>query len=227
MRIVALSDTHMHHDSVFIPDGDVVVHCGDFGSFGDGIEVGEALQWFRRLPHERKLCIPGNHDLVAEDDPVFMQDILGPEVDYLVEKTVEIDGFKFWGSPIQPEFRDWAFNRSKKFRLTYWDENLPNDTDILLTHCPPRNILDANWRGEHVGDKHLRRNVLERVKPLLHVFGHIHESRGCCTVQQEDPSDLYSGVSFINACVVDQNLHPVHSCWVVDVDKNGVTLVSK
>lgn len=218
MRLVVISDTHMHHDNIFVPEGDVLIHCGDFGVFGNGEEVGEACQWFRRQPHKRKICIAGNHDLIAEEDPLFMEDTLGSEVDYLFGSGTTVDGLYFWGSPIQPEFRDWGFNRDRKFRMDYWNNTPPAGIDVMITHCPPRGILDRNFRNELVGDKHLRRNVLERLRPKLHTFGHIHESRGGRTVE---------GIQFINASMVNLNLQPVFGAWVLDYERDGFTLISK
>ena len=213
-----MSDTHMYHPSMYVPDGDVVIHAGDFTNSGDAHEMAEALVWFRRLPHARKICTPGNHDIIAEEDPVFMQDVLGPEVDYLDGTSTMLEGLKVWGSPIQPEFHDWAFNRTKNFRAGYWDEHMPDDADIVVTHCPPRNILDSNYRKENVGDKHLARNISERVKPLLHVFGHIHESRG---------GKPLHGTTYINASMVNVNLQPVFACWVFDYIDGKLVLVSR
>lgn len=45
--------------------------------------------------------------------------------------------------------------------------------DLLLTHGPPFGILDTNRKGEHSGSKALL-NLVERVKPKVHIFGHIH-----------------------------------------------------
>ena len=57
-------------------------------------------------------------------------------------------------------------------------EQIPKDTDILLTHTPPYGILDNVLRangdlGENVGCPHLRDKVKE-IQVRLHVFGHIH-----------------------------------------------------
>jgi Icc-related predicted phosphoesterase len=78
--------------------------------------------------------------------------------------------------------------------LSKW-RKIPNDTDILVTHFPPLNILDLSRMNSksqgkictlcqqvhdghgHLGCKHLRNEVLERVKPKVHVFGHVHECR--------------------------------------------------
>ena len=54
--------------------------------------------------------------------------------------------------------------------------------DILITHGPPKGILDVTAdmdAGEpvHVGFRSLRRHVRERIKPKLHAFGHIHDEK--------------------------------------------------
>lgn len=56
--------------------------------------------------------------------------------------------------------------------------SIPLDTDILVTHTPPRlhcGKLAAD--GLDLGCEDLRR-ALWRVRPRLHVCGHIHEARG-------------------------------------------------
>ena len=60
-------------------------------------------------------------------------------------------------------------------------EKIPFDTNILLTHTPPYGINDLNNSGngpEPQGCKNLLKEVTERVKPKLHVFGHIHGRNG-------------------------------------------------
>ncbi|KIX96272.1 uncharacterized protein Z520_08050 [Fonsecaea multimorphosa CBS 102226] len=57
------------------------------------------------------------------------------------------------------------------------------EIDIMITHGPPRELLDRVWRGvgkegeEDVGCDHLRKAV-ERCRPRVHCFGHIHEAWG-------------------------------------------------
>jgi predicted MPP superfamily phosphohydrolase len=54
---------------------------------------------------------------------------------------------------------------------------IPSHVDILMTHGPPKYILDTTSGGHSAGCEHLRRAV-ERVKPRLHCFGHIHTGYG-------------------------------------------------
>ena len=48
---------------------------------------------------------------------------------------------------------------------------------FVITHGPPQGILDQTGSGVHAGDASLRK-AIERVKPIFHAFGHIHEGAG-------------------------------------------------
>lgn len=75
----------------------------------------------------------------------------------------------------------------------HWDM-IPENTDVLITHGPPHGILDQTVRGKlHVGCQELLEAVY-RIKPKLHLFGHIHEARGKIE---------YDGITFMNASSVD------------------------
>jgi Icc-related predicted phosphoesterase len=97
---------------------------------------------------------------------------------YLQDEAAEIAGLKFWGSPWQPWFHDWAFNLPRGERLAEKWAMVPEDTEILVTHGPPFGIGDHNgWEG-HVGCDDLRKRVAQLQNLKLHIFGHIHESPG-------------------------------------------------
>lgn len=57
----------------------------------------------------------------------------------------------------------------------------------MMTHGPPRNILDLCPSG-NVGCDHLLA-ALNRAKPLLHCFGHIHEGHGARTISWDEKAD--------------------------------------
>ncbi|KAK2069433.1 hypothetical protein P8C59_004017 [Phyllachora maydis] len=60
---------------------------------------------------------------------------------------------------------------------------IPLATDILVTHAPPRAHGDeCATRGRALGCEDLRR-ALWRVRPRLHVCGHVHEGRGAARVR--------------------------------------------
>lgn len=194
MKIVAISDTHGQHHNVVLPKGDVLIHTGDISSNGRTSQVVDFLQWFAAQPFEHKVFIAGNHDYYFErESPQEIQSIMPAGVTYLNDSGVIINGIKFWGSPIQPWFFDWAFNRQRGAEIKkHWDL-IPNDTDVLLVHGPAKGILDRVVNGDTVGCVDLLEAV-KRVKPQYFVFGHIHEAYG---------RELHQDTTYINASVLD------------------------
>ena len=174
MKIILISDTHNNHN-FRIPKGDVLIHAGDVSSRGTKKEINDFIKWFQSQPHTYKIFIAGNHDFYLEK--IVDTKIEIPDIIYLNDSGCEINGIKFWGSPIQPTFYNWAFNRKRGVEIKkHWDL-IPKDTDVLITHGPPHKVLDETLNGDYAGCKELRKKVLE-IKPKLHVFGHIHEGYG-------------------------------------------------
>ena len=66
IRIVCISDTHAntdHEEFPDIPNGDILIHAGDFTLYGKTIEhVAKFNDWLGTLPHEHKIVISGNHE---------------------------------------------------------------------------------------------------------------------------------------------------------------------
>ena len=101
LRLVLLSDTHGLHRELSIPDGDVLVHAGDFCNAGEAVEARVLGEFFRDLPHRHKVVIAGNHDRCLEADPGLSPEIFAG-CHYLLDSGVEIGGMTFRGSPWQP-----------------------------------------------------------------------------------------------------------------------------
>ena len=205
MRLVCISDTH-GWDTVDVPDGDVLIHGGDLTSSGSLEEVARAHAWLASLPHRHKLVIAGNHDYAFERAPSDARALM-TAVTYLEDEAYEIDGVRFYGSPWQPRFFDWAFNLDRGAPLAAVWAKIPDDTDVLITHGPPHGILDTIHSGEQVGCEALR-DALDRVRPRVHVFGHIHEAYG--QVEQD-------GTLFVNASTCTETYAPVQPPIVVDL----------
>lgn len=233
VRFVCLSDTHslIHNIKFDIPDGDVLLHAGDFTKCGQKDEVVEFDNWLSNLPHKHKIVIAGNHELSFDpnfasmfkrrfvhssrhtglnldeneigdstgsflnifkktntdnkDTSKSLSDAVSTEnirqylkhCTYLEDSQIEIYGIKIYGSPWQPEFGNWAFNLPRGEEcLKKWNQ-IPDDTDILLTHTPPIGHGDLVCSGIRAGCVELLSTVQQRVKPRYHVFGHIHEGR--------------------------------------------------
>lgn len=218
MRIVCLADTHNRHAALEVPAGDVLVHAGDFTLRGTREEVVTFIRWFAALPHPHKILVAGNHDWLFEREPTEARGLAAP-VCYLEDEGVEIGGVRFWGSPWQPWFLDWAFNLNRGAPLRAKWDLIPAGTDVLVTHGPPHGIRDvveklfpraiaaAIGQGEHAGCEELLAAV-GRIRPRLHVFGHIHEGYG---------REVRDGTEFVNASCCDKAYRPVHSPIVVEL----------
>ena len=182
MRLVCVADTHLYEQWLPpVPDGDVLVHAGDMLQHGTMAELERAVRWLRAQPHAHKLVIAGNHDWCLSRTPVPARNLLGTvaTVTYLQDSEVVIDGVRFWGSPWQPEFFDWAFNLPRGEPLAAKWALVPAGIDVLVTHGPPRGYGDRVSRGREGCDDLL--TALDRVRPALHLFGHIHEDGGVWT----------------------------------------------
>ena len=198
MKFVAISDTHGKHQKLSLPEGDVLIHAGDFSSMGKEYEIKDFLDWFSKTDFTYKILIAGNHDFFFEKishNPAFLEEFIPSNVIYLNDSEVEIEKVKIWGSPIQPWFYNWAFNRYRGEDIRRHWNKIPADTDILITHGPVFGILDKTTRNESVGCEDLLQKV-EEIKPKYHICGHIHEAYGY--IKQGD-------TTFINASVLDEN----------------------
>lgn len=195
--IVTISDTHGRHERVDVPDGDILIHAGDLTRGGLKTELKDFNEYLGRLPHDHKLIIAGNCDAAIEDNPDQARQILD-NATYLQDDAVDIEGLTFWGSPWQPEFLNMAFNLKRGDELADKWAAIPEETDVLITHGPPRGILDETSSGDAVGDTALRDRIRE-VRPGLHVFGHIHEAAG---VEHVD------GTTFVNTACASAGAGP-------------------
>jgi len=196
-----ISDTHGKHEYLtskaynnILGSGDILVHAGDCTNVGKVGEIKDFLNWFSNTDYTHKIFIAGNHDFGFE-----LVDDIAPEykekgVHYLFDSEVVIDGVKFYGSPWQPEFYDWAFNLPRGEKLAEKWDLIPNDTDILITHGPAYQMLDWTLNNQLVGCQDLFNRIMT-VKPKIHVCGHIH-----CAYGQK----YFNDVEFLNAAVLNE-----------------------
>lgn len=202
--IVCISDTHNLHENIALPRGDVLVHAGDLTGHGDLKEVEKFNAWLGAQPHPVKIVIAGNHDFCFERQPQAARALLTNCI-YLEDSGVTVEGIRFWGTPWQPWFFDWAFNlhRGTPELIAKWNL-IPEDTDVLITHGPPLGQRDRTIRGENVGCADLLQRI-QTIRPSLNCFGHIHEGYGKCS----DPHTLYA-----NASVCNLSYEPINEPFV-------------
>jgi predicted phosphodiesterase len=183
MKIVALSDMHGQLPRQ-VPACDLLLLAGDATpvvnhglNFQASWLDGEFRSWLKHLPARKIIGIAGNHDLVFEHAPEKVPSDL--PWTYLQDSGITWEGLHIWGTPWQPWFWDWAFNGNPDRLQRQW-ALIPNDTDILVVHGPPRGYGDGVPEKDGVrlcGCPYLLERIKE-IQPRLVVFGHIHEGRG-------------------------------------------------
>ena len=182
MKIWHISDTHTFHNLLEIPaDIDMVIFSGDCSNpkdpYPNEVEVRGFIDWYRSLKIQYKIFVAGNHDTSIEKKFVTSEDFARHNIIYLENEDIIIDGVKIFGSPYTPLFGNWAFMKARHKLDRVWDSAIPDDSDIVVVHGPPKGILDLsfNRRGgiERCGDKSLLNRVKD-VNPKLCLFGHIH-----------------------------------------------------
>ena len=206
VRIVCVSDTHGLHRRMTIPNGDLLLHAGDLTNRGEPEQVEDFNEWLGFLPHPHKIVIAGNHDLSFEDEPKRVVPLLTNAM-YLQDSHVVVAGLTVYGSPWQPWFFKWAFNLQRGAEIKAKWDLIPTDTDVLLTHGPPHGVGDRTTNGDAAGCVDLLQAV-HRVKPKLHVFGHIHEGYGMRRTSE---------TIFVNASSCTATYEPTHDPVVVDL----------
>jgi Icc-related predicted phosphoesterase len=206
MKIVVISDTHGRHEELLMPDGDVLIHAGDFTRYGAEEDVCLFNEFLGSLPHKHKIVIAGNHDSCLEQVPEQAEKLL-TNATYLKDNSIVIDGIKFYGSPWQPWFFDWSFNLQRGTEIKEKWALIDEDTDVLITHGPPQGYCDRVREGENVGCADLL-EVVELIMPRLHIFGHIHEGYGLAGNGQ---------TTFINASSCDYYYQVTNPPVVIEI----------
>ncbi|KAF2133591.1 Metallo-dependent phosphatase [Dothidotthia symphoricarpi CBS 119687] len=219
LRVVCISDTHNHIlDNV--PPGDILIHAGDMTNTGSVAELQRQVDWLASLPHKEIMVISGNHDtyLDPRTRPSLQEEQRSGNVDwgrvhYLQHRrlslTITVDPrdsgsrtpllaerrqrrIHIYGAPQIPACGPMAVHAFQYPRgQDAWSETVPDDTDILITHTPPKHHLDLAVSQQGIGCEHLLAEV-KRVKPSLHVFGHVHWGAGQTVVWWDRTHEAYT-----------------------------------
>lgn len=195
IRIVCISDTHNTQPEV--PDGDILLHAGDLTEKGTFEELQAQLDWLKSLPHKHKVVIAGNHDRLLDPEYVARfpdriyegpgtsrSDLDWGDLIYLNDNSVKLHlpgdrSLSVYGSPLTEQCGTFAFQYPPIRKV--WEGRVPDDTEVLLVHGPPRGYLDNGGKG----CPQLLKEIW-RIRPRLVVFGHIHAGYGQRLLRYDD-----------------------------------------
>lgn len=215
MKIVLISDTHSVHEKIKIPECDLLIHSGDcVMSHNPEHRVYrnatlDFILWFNSQNQAKnRVFIGGNHDFVMQKNDEWIREQLDDGTHYLCEESIEINGLKIFGTPWQPYFYDWAFNTQSDEQMKQCWDKIPKDVDILVTHNPPKNVLDGrgNYGCPILADNIFKEEMYKNLK--IHTFGHIHTGRG---------HESINGIDFYNSTIVDNTYRPVFKPFVLEI----------
>ncbi|KAF8217710.1 Metallo-dependent phosphatase-like protein [Mycena galopus ATCC 62051] len=206
-RFVLLSDTHAHvfpvpDGDVLLHSGDLT-RDGTFRDLSRTMEWLYALphpvkiiiagnrdfgldrewydaNWIKTIRHEKPaVWEPPDpiSELLTGPRAVAANIVYLRDEEYKFRVRPEGREWSVYGSPLSPNFgarvRAFGYDASDAEAIV---SAFPQ-TDILLTHGPPYNLLDFTKRDTNAGCPALATR-LGTLRPRLHVFGHIHEARG-------------------------------------------------
>ncbi|KAJ4341724.1 hypothetical protein N0V95_007158 [Ascochyta clinopodiicola] len=220
IRIVCISDTH-NHILDDVPPGDILIHAGDMTNGGSVEEIQAQIDWLSSLPHREIIVISGNHDtyLDPRTRPSLSSaqrhgSLDWGRVHYLQHKLLTLTispqdapasadsrtpllgnaapqrRLRVYGAPQIPACGPMSVHAFQYARSSdAWSETVPEDVDVLITHTPPKYHLDLAM-PTGLGCEHLLEEV-KRVKPVLHVFGHVHWGAGREVVHWDRAHEAY------------------------------------
>jgi len=200
IRVVCISD--IHSKTKEIPDGDLLIVAGDLTDDGTPKDIQTAIEWINSLPHKHKIAIAGNHDYWL--DPRAREHLkavdLSPDhvdwrdIHYLQHSAITLTfpshgdrQLRVYGAPQIPKCGPdhFAFQYARDHDA--WTDTIPADTDILVTHTPPKYHLDLPVA---LGCQHLLQEIWKR-RPQLHVFGHVHAGYGSRVLHWDEAQRAY------------------------------------
>jgi len=202
MIIDCVSDLHGHYPE--LEGGDLLIVAGDLTARDTQKEYEKFCNWTQRLPYKKIVVVGGNHDNFIQFPYENGYTYWHGWGMYLCDSGTEFEGIKIWGSPWTKSFIGMnphckAFTLDTEEQLAEKWALIPDDTDVLITHGPAFGILDENAYDQRCGSESLK-EALGRIKPTLHVFGHIHEQGGLSCMCRE--------MICVNASIMDQYYYP-------------------
>lgn len=213
MKLCLMSDIHNQLHRLNPPPADVLIIAGDLTMEGLEEEFIKLNNDLKRIRHKYKkmFVMAGNHDFLAFHYPEKVRKLL-TYATYVEDESVIYEGKHFYFSPWTPQFGDWAFMYpNNDIARNVWSK-VPDKVDVLVTHGPPAGVspldnADSIYAYGRKGCPILG-EVVFRIKPKYHVFGHIHEGYG--SLEKE-------GITFLNVASLKRNYYGTNPAVVIEV----------
>eukprot|EP00435_Cladocopium_sp_Y103_P066862 s271_g29.t1 len=207
VRCVCISDTHLHHHDLWLPPGDILIHCGDVLLESRGLQAKDLDElrrfhsWIAQQPHKHKLLVAGNHDGALQELKVDGVRQILPKCTYLQDESIELEGLKIHASPLSTgQSPNSAFQSQSGYDEHAACRAIPPGLDLLITHGPGGH--GALGRASPLLAEHIA-----AVLPRVHLFGHYHLGHG---IRQEE-------VLFVNASSADALFAMTNPAIVLDI----------
>ena len=213
--IVAIADVHgrlpkdMPECDLLLIAGDISPkQCKNYESVNSWLAK-RFKPWLAGVPAKHVVGVAGNHDFIFRDHKELVPRNL--RWHYLQDSGIELEGVKIWGTPWSRRYQGWAFEGDEE-ELAQRYAMIPEGTDIILSHCPPRGIGDICLGypdGGMIGSQALLERVCQ-VKAKLVIFGHAHTA-------QHGAIEIVPGVTGYNvACAGETNI-PLYPPTVIEL----------
>ncbi len=175
MKILAFSDLHLARNRAAAiveasAGADMVIGAGDFCNHREGLDQAMALLEGIKCPF---VSVPGNAESADE-----LRAAAGPDIDVLHGQSAHVDGLDIfgigYGIPVTP-FGSWSCDMTEaqaEVMLKHCKH-----ADIIVSHSPPKGVVDQTSAGMSVGSTALR-DAIVRLSPKYVFCGHIHDSWG-------------------------------------------------
>jgi len=210
MKLMLMSDLHGHLPKS-LPDADAILIAGDICGGGKAVQQ---LEWlddhFRRWLEQISIptiCVGGNHDWAMYEKLDEVRRLKLPWT-YLQDESMMFQGKVVYGSPHQRKFYDWAFNLEEYQLAGKWNL-IPDETNILICHSPPKFYGDKTRDGEFCGSESLTWRIGQLKQLQLVCFGHIHSGYGTYNS---------GNVTLANASLLNESYQMVNSPIVIEID---------
>lgn len=180
--VIAVCISDVHNLAPEITRGNVLIHVGSLSQDGSAVEIQRTLDWLSTQRHPVKVVIAGNRDYLLDSRldgtkqyspqqaAKLRSRLRWHDIIYLENETATVTvsaakgrQLKIFGSPYTPQNGHLAFQYPR--HMDFWESQIPEDVDVLVTHGPPRAHLDGGYGCVYL------LSALWRTRPRLHAFG--------------------------------------------------------